>query len=137
MDDQLRALVWERAGSNCEYCFFPATYSEIDFEVDHIIARKHRGETVAENLALACFYCNSYKGPNIASIDVDSNELTALFNPRTDSWFEHFRWDGPILRALTPIGRVTIHVLQMNHCDAIAVRESLMEEGVYPNQPHQ
>ena len=56
MDDELRSFVWRRGSSNCEYCLFPAHYAELDFEIDHIIARKHRGETVADNLALSCIY---------------------------------------------------------------------------------
>ncbi|MBX3436655.1 MAG: HNH endonuclease [Planctomycetaceae bacterium] len=38
-------------------------------EPDHIIAEKHGGETTAENLALACFDCNWFKGSDIASLD--------------------------------------------------------------------
>jgi hypothetical protein len=59
MDDELRSIVLQRASSICEYCLFPAHYAELDFEIDHIIARKHRGETVTDNLALSCIYCNS------------------------------------------------------------------------------
>jgi hypothetical protein len=51
--------VRERAGGRCEYCRLPQAGSNIPFEVDHIIARKHRGRTVAGNLALACWYWKS------------------------------------------------------------------------------
>ena len=84
-----------------------------------------------------CSSCNSYKGPNIASLDPDTGDLTPLFNPRTDTWSDHFTWDGPEIVARTAVGRVTIHVLCMNHEHAIAVRESLMEEGIYPSAPNQ
>jgi 5-methylcytosine-specific restriction endonuclease McrA len=56
MDSQLRQLVWQRASSRCEYCQFPAQFAEAPFQIDHIIAQKHGGETNAENLALACYY---------------------------------------------------------------------------------
>lgn len=41
-------------------------------------------------------------------------------------------WDGAALRAKTAIGRATIEVLAINAPDAIAVREALIEEGVFP-----
>ena len=48
---------WSAAGgAACEYCQLPQASPSIPFEIDHIIARKHGGTTVAENLALSCFY---------------------------------------------------------------------------------
>jgi len=54
-----------------------------------------------------------------------------LFNPRTDQWSEHFRWDGAILAGLIPVGRVTIHVLVINESMFLRNRGALMEEGRY------
>jgi hypothetical protein len=68
MDDALVQLVWQRAQAACEYCRLPQAYSTLTFEVDHITAKKHGGKTVPGNLALTCFYCNSYKGPNGADV---------------------------------------------------------------------
>lgn len=133
MDDALSALVWQRATAACEYCHLPQTLSSIPFEIDHIIARKHGGHTTAANLALSCFYCNSYKGPNIAGIDPQSGRITRLFHPREDAWKSHFKWDGPILIGRTAVGRTTIIVLAINHPDAVAVRETLIEEGCSKN----
>jgi uncharacterized Zn-finger protein len=48
-----------------------------------IIAEKHRGTTEAENLALACPYCNRAKGTDLGSIDPETGKLTPFFNPRT------------------------------------------------------
>ena len=53
---------------------------------DHIIARHHKGRTVAGNLADACIYCNGYKGPNISGLDAVTGKLTRLFNPRRHKW---------------------------------------------------
>ena len=75
MDAILAALVRERARSTCEYCRLPETLLAIPFEIDHILAQKHGGLTREENLALSCFYCNSYKGPNIAGIDPASDRI--------------------------------------------------------------
>lgn len=110
----------------------PHPFAELPFEIDHIVAKKHRGETGQENLSLTCFYCNSYKGPNIAGMDPVSNVVTPLFHPRRDMWADHFRWDGPKLVGLTAIGRTTIDVLRINHPDAVAVRASLIDEEVFP-----
>jgi HNH endonuclease len=79
MDDELIRLVWKRARSTCEYCGLTQECSLIPFEIDHIIAQKHGGETIASNLALSCFYDNSFKGPNIAGIDPRTKEICALF----------------------------------------------------------
>jgi 5-methylcytosine-specific restriction endonuclease McrA len=58
----LRSTVIERAGGRCEYCLYPQAASFLAFEIEHIISEKHGGKTVAENLALACPYCNRFKG---------------------------------------------------------------------------
>jgi hypothetical protein len=79
MDDALRQLVWQRAGGRCEYCQLAQEFSILPFEIDHIIARKHGGKTLASNLALACYYDNSFKGSDIASIDPYSGKLTGLY----------------------------------------------------------
>ena len=131
MDRRLREEVWQRARFRCEYCQFPAQFTRVPFQVDHIVAQKHRGETTLENLALSCFFCNTYKGPNIAGIDPVTGAQTRLFHPRTDHWAEQFRWNGSVLEGLTEVGRTTVEVLRMNHPDALAVRRSLMEEGLF------
>ncbi len=127
----LELEVRRRAAGRCEYCLFPESASELPFHIDHIIAEKHGGQSVSENLALACFSCNLRKGPNIAGLDPETGELTPLFNPRADGWSEHFVWDGVGLRGRTPIGRTTVAVLDINHVDSLAVREALREEGLY------
>jgi hypothetical protein len=128
----LEDQVWERAQSRCEYCQLPVAYTEAPFQIDHIIARKHGGETVAGNLALSCYSCNSYKGPNIASLDPESGRLVRLFHPRKDRWAEHFAWAGPILVGHTAIARATILVLWINHPLVVEMRGLLIAEGVFP-----
>jgi hypothetical protein len=131
MERELQEQVWLRAGHRCEYCNFPAQLTRVPFQIDHIIAEKHGGQSTKDNLALSCLFCNTYKGPNIAGIDPDTGALTRLFHPRKDLWVEHFRWNGPVLEALTDVGRTTIAVLKINRSESIAVRQSLMEEGVF------
>jgi HNH endonuclease len=134
MDASLIRLVWQRAGHRCEYCHVPQQFDEVPFEVDHIIARKHRGETVSSNLALSCFHDNSHKGSNIAGIDPRSREVIPLFNPRRQAWERHFRWRGAYLMGRTAIGRATVAVLNINDSFRVELRRRLMEEGVFP--PH-
>jgi 5-methylcytosine-specific restriction endonuclease McrA len=129
MDARLEAQVWRRAHHRCEYCGFPAQLTHVPFQIDHIIAEKHRGATTLDNLALSCFFCNTFKGPNLAGVDPDTGEVTRLFHPRRDRWPNHFRWNGALLEGRTAVGRTTIDVLRINRADAIAVRRSLMEEG--------
>ena len=78
----LRRKVRKRADNRCEYCLLAEGDAFFAHEVDHIIAEKHGGRTIADNLALACFDCNRFKGSDIASIDATSGEIIPLFNPR-------------------------------------------------------
>jgi len=132
MDASITRQVRERANNCCEYCRMPQASHVRTFAVDHVIARQHQGETQLDNLALACLRCNSHKGPNIAGLSPGSGELTPLFHPRTDDWDAHFHWNGPYIVGRTAIGRTTIELLTMNHPDYVALRKSLIEEGVFP-----
>jgi hypothetical protein len=123
--------VRERAGDRCEYCHVPRPAYDTPFQLDHIIARQHRGATDLANLAYACYHCNLNKGPNIASLDPPGHgQLVRLFNPRTDDWSQHFEWRHAELVGRTPEGRATVLVLNINDPAAVAVRESLLLEGI-------
>ncbi len=132
MNAALAQQVWQRAFHCCEYCQMPQDQDDSPFEIDHIISKKHGGPTVARNLALSCFQCNSFKGTDLAGLDPRTRKLTPLFNPRRNKWSRHFRWDGPVLHGRTPIGRVTISVLNINDPLRVALRASLVEQGVFP-----
>jgi 5-methylcytosine-specific restriction protein A len=56
MKQELITLVWERVANRCEYCRFPNQFAWLPFQIDHIIAEKHSGLSVAENLALSGYY---------------------------------------------------------------------------------
>jgi hypothetical protein len=79
MDAALQDLVRRRAHFRCEYCLLPASLVTTPFQFDHIIAQSHGGETTADNLALACFHCNNFKGPNLARIDPESGDVVVSF----------------------------------------------------------
>jgi len=120
-----------RAAGRCEYCRLPQKATNVPFEIDHIISRKHGGLTVASNLAVACWYCNSFKGSDISGLDPQARNLTRLFHPRRHKWSYHFRYEGPILVGRTAIGRTTIRVLQINCGQAVTLRTSLIAEGLF------
>jgi hypothetical protein len=132
MQRSLEELVWSRAKGCCEYCQMPHQYDALPFEVDHIIAVKHGGDTVARNLALACFWCNRFKGTDFATLDPRTRKRIFLFNPRRHRWHRHFRWDGARLIGRTPVGRATIALLKINHPLGIQARDELIDEGVFP-----
>jgi hypothetical protein len=132
MERALQELVWERANGRCEYCQVAQESDRLLFEIDHIIALKHHGQTRASNLRLACFACNNHKGSNVAGIDFKTKKIVQLFNPRRHKWHRHFRWDGPALVGRTPIGRATAAVLEINLDYRVAFRQNLIDEGVFP-----
>ena len=128
-DKSLETAVRRRAHARCEYCRMSKAFYQTTFHLDHIIARKHGGSSSKTNLAYACFHCNTHKGPNIASIDPATGQLTRLFHPRTDRWSHHFAWQDALVEGLTPAGRATIQALALNQPTLVAVRRSLQEEG--------
>ena len=130
----LRTLVQARAGGRCEYCLIHEDDSYFPHQPDHVIARKHRGPTHADNLAWACYLCNLLKGSDIASVDIESGHVVAFFNPRLERWNEHFRLDDGQILPLTPIGRVTEYVLQFNRPQNLETRRYLCISGRYPDR---
>jgi hypothetical protein len=127
----LRRLVSERAQGRCEYCKISEQSVLVPHEIDHVVAQKHGGLTEADNLALSCTLCNKYKGSDIASIDPETGQLTFLYHPRRDSWPDHFQLQNARFIPLTPVGRVTVRLLQLNHPDRMTERELLIAAGVF------
>jgi hypothetical protein len=115
--------VRRRANFACEYCGLREAEAELRHQIDHVVARQHALDDRIENLALACGFCNSHKGPNLSGIDPETGAITTLFNPRTDEWTDHFRRAGVEIVGLTATGRATITVLAMN------AREQLQRRG--------
>lgn len=109
----------------------PESEAVAPHEPDYIIALQHGGPTTLENLALACFECNHRKGSNIASIDPATGDLAPLFNPRTQRWEEHFKWNGPIIEPLTAVGRATVFFLRFNDPVQIQIRANLQQQNRY------
>jgi hypothetical protein len=132
---ELRRGVIERAGGCCEYCRMQISDRLLPSEIDHIISEKHGGETIFDNLCVACYRCNSFKGSDIASSDPATGKATFLYHPRQQHWDDHFRLNGAVIEPLTPEGRVTGFLLHFNISIHIAQRNALIREGRYPCQP--
>jgi HNH endonuclease len=130
----LKSRVFNRANGICEYCFSQVKFSPNNFEIEHIIPVSLDGETIAENLALACPSCNSCKSNKIEAIDAVSDQTVRLFHPRQMLWNEHFTWsdDTILMFGTSPIGRATVALLQTNRSGVVNLRRILSERGEHP-----
>jgi len=131
---ELRRQVIERAGSVCEYCLLHQDFAASAHQVDHVISEKHGGSTSLDNLALSCTTCNRRKGSDIGSLDLQTGALTPLFNPRTQTWSDHFAFDGLRIVGLTSEGRATVDLLTLNSPERVVERSEMARAGRYP--PH-
>jgi hypothetical protein len=130
---ETREKVFGRAHGACEYCRLPQDASTLPHQVDHIIGRQHLGSDDSDNLCLCCIRCNLKKGPNIASVDPETLLVVSLFHPRLEAWHENFtlEQDGT-LNGLTPQGRATIQLMEMNSLERISLRLLLVRRGWRP-----
>ena len=125
----LRREVRARAREHCEYCLMPESLLLAGCEVDHVISRKHGGLTESFNLALSCARCNRAKGTDIGSIHLETGAFMRLFNPRVDSWPEHFLFQGTRIIGRTPVGQVTVTLLKLNENERLLERALLQKVG--------
>ncbi len=128
----LRRLVIQRAESRCEYCQLSQEGQEATFHIDHVIPRAAGGETITENLALACVSYSLRKGARRVAIEPQSGNIVALYNPRCDAWDEHFQWEGVFLVGRTATGRATVAALGMNRALILAIRQEQAALGRHP-----
>jgi len=132
MDAAARKLVQQRASNRCEYCRLPEFADPyFVFHLDHIVALQHGGGDAVENLCWSCSRCNRRKGTNLASIDQETGEQVSLFNPREQAWADHFSLIAGNIVGLTPIGRATMQLLDMNVPHRVHLRRELIAQGVF------
>ena len=131
MDATGREFIRQRAGGRCEYCRLPEEVDEWPFHVEHIIAQQHGGDDALDNTCWSCSRCNLYKGTNLATIDLDTGQQVNLFHPRKDVWYEHFAFEEAIVTGLTPVGRGTIRLLNMNDSRRVEFRAELIAAGLF------
>jgi HNH endonuclease len=128
ISNALRNLVYKRANGLCEYCLISEEVCFAKHHIDHIIAEKHGGLTLENNLALSCSTCNKFKGSDISSIDGETDEITPLFNPRNHIWSEHFIIENGYFVGLIPNARATIRLLQLNNLARVEERRIFLQE---------
>jgi vacuolar-type H+-ATPase subunit I/STV1 len=123
----LRRIVHSRSQGRCEYCHLHERNTLFHHQVDHIIAEKHGGKTIEQNLCAACAECNRYKGSDLCSYDAITDSIVTLFNPRNDVWDDHFTFDdNGYIQPLSGKGRVTESLLRFNDLELVAERKRLI-----------
>lgn len=102
--------------------------------IDHIIPLAAGGTNDETSLWLSCPLCNGYKGAKIDATDPESGATVSLFNPRTQSWSEHFQWNdnGLEIVGVTAIGRATVVAVQLNNTFLIQARRRWVLAGWHP-----
>jgi HNH endonuclease len=128
----LRRLTIQRANDRCEYCKIAQAGQVATFHIDHIVPVVANGETIAENLALACVSCSLRKGARQEIEDAQSGIKVLFFNPSQQSWEENFRWDGVKIIGLTPVGRAMIAALDLNREMMLSIRAEEKLLGTHP-----
>jgi hypothetical protein len=128
----LRQLVIQRADNRCEYCGISQVGQVATFHIDHIIPAVAGGETVSDNLALACVSCSLRKGARQELEDLETGAIVLIFHPRQQIWKEHFAWNGVQVIGLTPTGRATLQALDLNRPTMLAIR---VEEELLGRHP--
>lgn len=95
---ELAGRVREAARNRCGYCLSPQHLVLGRLQFEHLQPRSRGGQTEEANLWISCALCNNYKGDRTEAVDPETGVIVPLFNPRTQGWFEHFRWseDGLI-----------------------------------------
>lgn len=129
-----KQFIIERSKGYCEYCQCPSDFSTELFSIEHIIPRSKNGSDELDNLAYACIGCNIYKSDKTEFVDVVSQSLSNLYNPRTMNWADHFIWDesSTVILGKTAIGRATIEALKLNRRPVKNLRRALIAIGEHP-----
>ena len=92
----------KRDKNRCSYCLTEEDNCNLKMHVDHIIPESAGGTTNPDNLCLACFSCNIYKGKTQIWTDPITKEIVLLFHPVLQNWSDHFCWDESIRTCHSP-----------------------------------
>lgn len=134
MSKSLYARLRRQLGPRCGYCRTSSAITGEKHTIDHIIPTAQGGSSAEENLWVSCRRCNEAKGTQVDAINPATGQRVSLFNPRTQSWKEHFTWsgDGVLIIGITACGSATVTALQMNHPDIVNVRHLWVSVGWHP-----
>jgi HNH endonuclease len=131
---KIKAKIRLIAKNRCGYCLLPQDILSGKLEIEHILPTAKGGTDDEENLWLSCRDCNSYKSYKISGFDTETKQNIKLFNPRTQDWREHFKFDESkaIIIGQTGCGRATVNALRMNEEQAVKARMIWVKAGWYP-----
>lgn len=130
----LDAKVRRQAKDRCGYCLSPQEFLPFKLEIEHFHPRALGGDTLEENLWLACRECNAHKARKTKASDSLTGKTTKLFNPRKQNWDRHFEFGGGGSEIIgkTACGRATVACLQMNNIYQTTARLAWSETGRFP-----
>jgi len=134
ISDRLRRQVIEEARHRCEYCKTSSRLTGTPLIIEHIFPKSLGGSDDRSNLAASCYRCNEFKGAKTDAIEPETKQLVPLFNPRTQSWTDHFVWDngGTHMIGMTPTSKVTVIALRLNNDNLVEARAIWIEFGWHP-----
>jgi hypothetical protein len=124
------------SNNRCEYCLYPTAFSPNSFHFDHIIPLSKGGLSILKNLARVCGGCNGFKQDKTHYFDPFTYQLCNLYNPREHRWEDHFQWsdDNLLIIGISPIGRASVELFQVNRQANVNLRELLIMAGLHPSK---
>lgn len=131
---ELQRRIREQFQDTCAYCQTSEYLTVTTFEIEHIVPISAGGQTLLENLCLACPSCNRHKASRQTAINPKTGKQENLFNPQTQKWKDHFQWneEGTEIIGITPESQTTISALKMNRYQMIRVRRMWIKLGEHP-----
>ena len=78
----LRQRLVAESRNRCAYCHTLTSITGARLVIDHIIPETAGGQTVRENLCVACHSCNEFKGAQVEAQDPLTGRRVPLFHPR-------------------------------------------------------
>jgi hypothetical protein len=127
ISEKIKAKIRLLAKNRCGYCLCQQEYVWDILEVDHIYPLSKGGW-------LICGSCNSSKYNKTEFFDYVTEKTVPIFNPCTQNWFEHFRWNNDRTKIIgkTAVGRATIIALDLNKERFMRVRKHWASAGWHP-----
>jgi hypothetical protein len=98
---------------------------------EHVVPLCLSGTSELSNVALAWPACDLHKAGRVEAIDEQTGKLAPLFNPRTNAWMDHFRFEGYITLGLSPMGRATVRALYFNQPRRLQIRRAEVLFGLF------
>lgn len=134
ISDKLKNKIRREAGNRCGYCLTPQEIISMLFEIEHLHPIAEGGTDDEENLWLACRNCNGFKHAKTHAVDPQTNAEVPIFNPRTQTWQEHFKFgkDKTEIIGKTACGRATVIALKLNYEQAVNARKLWIAANWYP-----